>query len=203
MRAATPIRTTAFVLVGLAASASLGIAGEQSGPARDRLAPTISPQGFDSQAVAAAIGRAAPVRGLSRRSMNSSKVNPVPIRSSPCKPVPEPTAEHPARPATYFHEQAESTKPIWAFSPGSRDAVFQHATARQMPRIAADPPDSAETARGNPRNRIVVGQVHFLTPSQAKDVSQPTGYEVAPCMDKAATADRESVRDKNFVPRML
>jgi len=60
MRAATPIRTTAFVLVGLAASASLGIAGEQSGPARDRLAPTISPQGFDSQAVAAAIGRAAP-----------------------------------------------------------------------------------------------------------------------------------------------
>jgi hypothetical protein len=44
----------------LAASASLGIAGEQAGPARDRLAPTISPQGFDCQAVAAAIGRAAP-----------------------------------------------------------------------------------------------------------------------------------------------
>jgi hypothetical protein len=44
----------------MAFSASLGIAGEQSGPAQDRLAPTISPQGFDSQAVAAAIGRAAP-----------------------------------------------------------------------------------------------------------------------------------------------
>ena len=60
MSAATPIRATAFVLIGLAASASLGITGEQSGPARDRLAPMISPQGFDSQAVAAAISRAAP-----------------------------------------------------------------------------------------------------------------------------------------------
>lgn len=60
MSAATPMRTTAFVLVGLAPSASLGIAGEQSEPVRDRLAPTISPQGFDSQAVAAAISRAAP-----------------------------------------------------------------------------------------------------------------------------------------------
>jgi hypothetical protein len=45
--------------------------------------------------------------------------------------------------------------------------------------------------------------VHFLTPSQAKDVSQPTGYEVAPCMDKAATEDREPVRDKNFISQML
>ena len=112
MRAATPIRTTAFVLVGLAASALLGIAAEQSGPARDRLAPTISPQGFDSQAVAAAIGRAAPVHGLSRRATNSSKVNPVPIGSSPCKPVPELTDEHLARPATYFLWRAESTKQI-------------------------------------------------------------------------------------------
>jgi hypothetical protein len=41
------------------------------------------------------------------------------------------------------------------------------------------------------------------SPSQAKDVSQPTGYEVAPCMDKAATEDREPVRDKNFISQML
>lgn len=127
MRAATPIRTTAFVLVGLAASASLGIAGEQAKPARDRLAPTISPQGFDSQAVAAAIGPASPVRGLSRRSTNSSNVNPVPIRSSPYKPVPEPTDEHLARPASYFLWRTESTKAIWDF-PGSSDAEYKRAT---------------------------------------------------------------------------
>ena len=40
-------------------------------------------------------------------------------------------------------------------------------------------------------------------PWEAEDDSQPTGYELAPCMDKAATANRESVRDKNFIHRML
>jgi len=43
----------------------------------------------------------------------------------------------------------------------------------------------------------------FLPPSEADDDSHPTGYELAPCMDKAATADRESIRDENFIPRML
>ena len=60
MQAAPSIRTIAIVLVGLASWASHGIAGAQPGPAPDRLAATISPQGFDSQAVAAAIDRAAP-----------------------------------------------------------------------------------------------------------------------------------------------
>ena len=71
-----------------------------------------------------------------------------------------------------------------------------------------------ETAWGNARNGIVVvlprlmrmsavSRGILLAPSEAEDDSQPTGYELAPCMDKAATADRESVRDKNFIPRTL
>ena len=43
----------------------------------------------------------------------------------------------------------------------------------------------------------------LLAPSEADDDSQPTGYELAPCMDTAATADREPVGDKNLIPRML
>ncbi len=71
-----------------------------------------------------------------------------------------------------------------------------------------------EIARGNARNGIVVvlprlmrmsavSRGILLGPSEAEDDSQPTGLELAPCMDKAATANRESVRDKNFIHRML
>lgn len=71
-----------------------------------------------------------------------------------------------------------------------------------------------EIARGNARNEIVVvlprlmrmsvvNRGFLFAPSEADDDSQPTGHELAPCIDKAAAADRESVRDKNLIPRML
>ena len=60
MRTTTPFCATLAVLLGLAPPALFGSEPEKLGPFEGRLVAAIAPLGFDSQAVADAIGRASP-----------------------------------------------------------------------------------------------------------------------------------------------
>ena len=60
MRTSTPFCATLAVLLGLAPPALFGSEPEKPGPFEGRLVAAIAPLGFDSQAVADAIGRASP-----------------------------------------------------------------------------------------------------------------------------------------------